>query len=403
MPERLADNLVIVMPRGMSLADWKRVGLLDREWRLYESVGASFATVCVVLSGMRSDPDVEAALTASAGGRFRVCFVANAAKEPLDQFVRSIPAKVASVLGPTGTTIVKTEQLTAGPIAVEIRDHLRAAGHRALLMTRGGYLWSRFAAHEFGPDSPEAGSAGAAEQALCRAADLLVGTTEEMVRDLCWRYQVDGRRTAVIPNFAAPPEQVHTSEERDKGLIVTAGALVARKRIGILIEAVARLDDELKSKVTLEVIGSGPEEGALRALAESRGARVRFTPPLGHADLQEKLGRCVIYAQASELEGHPKAVLDAMASGAVVVLADSPGLSTLIRTGSTGVLVPSADPADFANAFTGLLCDTDWCDLLGGAAARHAAQTFGLDLVAKQEVEAYRRILAGEPAARKAA
>lgn len=403
MPDLLADNLVIAMPRGMSLADWKRVGLLDREWRLYESVGASFGTVCLVLTGNRADPELETLLTATAQGRFRVCFVANSAKEPLEQFVRSIPARVAAALGPAGTTIVKTEQLTTGPIAVEIRDHLRAQGHRALLMTRGGYLWSRFAAHEFGPDSPEAESAGAAERVLCRAADLLVGTTEEMVRDLCWRYQVDARRTAVIPNFSSPPEQVHTSDEREKGLIVTAGALVARKRINILIEAVARLDEELKSTVTLEVIGSGPEEAALRALAESRGARVRFTPPLGHTDLLEKLGRCVIYAQASELEGHPKAVLDAMASGAVVVLADSPGLSTLIRTGSTGVLVPSADPADFANAFTGLLCDTDWCDLLGGAAARYAAQTFGLELVARAELDAYRRLLSGEPAARRAA
>lgn len=403
MPERLADNLVIVMPRGMSLADWKRVGLLDREWRLYESVGDRFGTVCLVLSGNRADPELEAALTASAGGRFRVCFVANSAKEPLDQFVRSIPGRTAELLGPQGTTIVKTEQLTAGPLAVEIRDHLRSQGRCAWLITRGGYLWSRFAAHEFGPDSPEAHSAGAAEQTLCAGADLLVGTTQEMVRDLCWRYQVDAKRTAVVPNFAAPPEQVHTSDEREKGLIVTAGALVARKRINILIEAVARLDDELRSGVTLEVIGSGPEEAALRTLAETRGANVRFTPPLGHAELIEKLGRCMIYAQASELEGHPKAVLDAMASGAVVVLADSPGLGSLIRTGSTGVLVPSADPADFANAFTGLLCDADWCDLLGGAAARYAAQTFGLDLVAKLEVEAYQRTLSFEPCVRRAA
>lgn len=392
MPDRLADNLVVVMPRGMSLADWKRVGLLDREWKLYERVGASFATVCVVLTGV-PDPQLEAALAAATRGRFRVCFVGNAERKPLDQHAQDVPRLVAEALGAPGRTVVKTEQLTAGPLAVDIRDHLRAQGHDVVLVSRGGYLWSRFAAHEFGPDSPEARSASVAERSLCRAADLLVGTTEDMVRDLCWRYRVDPSRTAVIPNFAVPPETVRTSQDRERGLIVTAGALVARKRIRILIEAVARLDEDLRETVTLQVIGAGPEEKTLRDLAESLGARVKFTPPLPHDQMMEALGRCMVYAQASELEGHPKAVIDAMASGAVVVLADSPGLTSLIRTGATGVLVPSADPGDFANAFTGLLGDPDWCDLLGGAAARHAAQHFGLDLVADLETAAYRRVL----------
>ena len=111
----------------------------------------------------------------------------------------------------------------------------------------------------------------------------------------------------------------------------------------------------------------------------------------------------MIYAQASELEGHPRAVIDAMAEGAVAVVADSPGLGPLIRTGSTGVLVPTAGPADFANAFTGLLSDTDWCDLLGGTAARTAAMFYGIDKVVEQEAAAYRRLLETAPARRDAA
>lgn len=403
--DRIADNLVLVMPKGMSLADWKRVGLLDREWRLYDRVGSSFAKICVVFSGPSTDPDLDAMLHAQAAGSYELALLSRPDGESPEAFHAAAAGRVAAALAPeTGAgTIIKTEQLTAGPLAVELRDSLRTQGRRAALITRGGYLWSRFAALEHGPNSEAARTAAEAERSLCRAADLLVGTTDDMISDLCWRYRVELGRTAVIPNFVVPPAEVRASGEREQGLIVTAGALVARKRIGILIEAVARLDDELRAKVVLEVIGDGPEQGALREMAERLNAPVRFMPPLAYQALLERLGRCLVYAQASELEGHPKAVIDAMAAGAVAVVADSPGLGSLIRTGSTGVLVPTADPADFANAFTGLLSDTDWCDLLGGTAARHAASAFGLDLIVPRELEAYRRAIAAAAPARIAA
>lgn len=391
------------MPRGMSLADWKRVGLLDREWSLYHRLGSKIRRLCVVLTGTEDNAAIESDLQTQADGQYQLSFIRALPGAPWEQTLAELPARVlAQIGGGSGArTVVKTEQLTSGPVAVEIRDALRRAGHEAALVTRGGYLWSRFSALEFGPDSPQARSAADSERVLCRNADIVVGTTEDMIGDLSWRYRVDLARTAVIPNFVIPPETLKTSAERVPGLIVTAGALVSRKRIGILIEALCRLDDDLRSRVVLEVIGDGPQEAALRDLAAKSNAPVQFKPPLPHARLLERLGQCFVYAQASELEGHPKAVIDAMAAGAVAVVADSPGLGSLIRTGSTGVLIPSADPADFANAFTGLLADTDWCDLLGGNAARHAAMHFGIDTVLPLELDAYKR--AFEYAAKRAA
>jgi glycosyltransferase involved in cell wall biosynthesis len=395
----IADNLVVVMPRGMGIAKWKRVGLLERDWCLYDRVGPMFRRVTLVLNGEGDDGSVEAEPAQRAGGRFDLRLQRIGSGEAEEG---AAVERVARDLLP-GSTIVRTEQLTVGGIAIEIRDRARAKGHVAALITRGGFLWSRFAALEFGPASPQARMAKVAERRLCLSADLLVGTTEEMVRDLCWRYCIDLGRTAVVPNFVVPCENILTASEREPGLIITAGELVARKRIDILIEAVAALDEELRSRVTLEVVGDGPELANLQRIAASLSAPVRFVPPMGYAALRERMARCLIYAQASELEGHPRSVIDAMAAGAVAVVADSPGLGSLVRTGSTGVLVPTSGPSDFANAFTGLLSDTDWCDLLGGTAARTSAMYFGIDQVAKLEAEAYRRALASVHARRSAA
>ena len=96
-------------------------------------------------------------------------------------------------------------------------------------------------------------------------------------------------RTAIIPNFVVPSGLVRPASEREPGLIVTAGALVARKRIGILLQAVALLDEDLRGRVNLEIIGDGPEESALRALAAELCVPARFFPPLGHVALRERL------------------------------------------------------------------------------------------------------------------
>jgi glycosyltransferase involved in cell wall biosynthesis len=393
---RVGETLVLVMPVGLTPEDWARYGQLERDWNLLGILGPEFARVVLVFQSGEASAGVRAGigdrLAKLADGRFDIQLV----RASTERGERA--ASLVGALVPSGScAVVRTDQLTAGTAAVTIRDELRARGCRVVLITRGGYLWSRFAAAEFGPDSREAKHAAETERALCRAADLVVGATHEMVNDLCWRYRLDMGRTAVIPNFVVIPEMIRPSTEREAGLIVSAGALVARKRLERLIEAVAALDEDLRSKVTLEIIGEGPEGANLRAHAERLGAPVRFREPLPYAELIDRLGRCLIYAQASSMEGHPKAVIDAMACGAVPVVADSPGLGSLIRTGSTGVLVPSGEPADFANAFTGLLSDTDWCDLLGGNAARGAAASFGVGHVAQLELDAMRGLLDRAP------
>jgi glycosyltransferase involved in cell wall biosynthesis len=386
----LADNLVLVLPRGLSLRDWNRVGHLDREWAYYQKLAAQFGRTILVSSGGPDDQALGQKLASTLPNPSSLTLLWNDTRvlEPL--FHASIPARVAQLLAPQSSVLILTEQFTAGAAAVATHAHLKALQHRVALVARGGYLWSRFAARECGPDSPQAVLAGQIEAALCCSADMVMGTTPEMVSDLCWRYHIDPREARCVPNFAIVPEVMTPASERERGLIVTAGNVLARKRIHILIEAIALMDPELKAATTLEVIGQGPELPKLRKTAESLGVSVRFVPTLPHAEFLERLSHASIYAQASDHEGHPRGVLDALAMGAVVVASDAPGLHGMVKTGSTGILVPTAEPRDFANAFAGILTDPDWCDLLGGTAARTIHAEYGIDRVVSLAIEACR-------------
>lgn len=389
----IADTLVLMFTRGLSLGEWDRTGLLGREWSLYSRLGHHLRRIILVTYGGPKDLEYKERFAAELPTGCGVEIVCNTGALPIADYTASLPARVAAMCVGRSPVIVKTNQFAAGKVACDVRDTVIAGGARTVLIARGGYLWSRFAAHEHGPDSEQAKAAGAAEVRLCSAADAIIGTTADMTSDLCWRYRLDPARVNIIPNFVLTPDESSPEPQREPGLILYAGQLVQRKRVDVLIQAVALLGPELRERVRLSIVGDGPELDNLKTLAGGLKIRCEFDRRIPHAQLMDRMRRCCIYAQASSLEGHPKTVIEAMAAGAAVVVADSPGLGEVVENGVTGVRVPGNEPAGFANAFTGLLDDSDWRDLLGASAAKAARSRFSLDTIVEMELAVYERAL----------
>ena len=168
------------------------------------------------------------------------------------------------------------------------------------------------------------------------------GAESEKVR----RY---GGRAVQVPNGV---DTDHYSPdpvvEREPGLIVCAARLDdSQKRQSDLIRAVALLDQPWR----LELIGTGPDERRLRALARELGVaeRVTFTGFLGNKDdVRQYFRRCTVFALASAFEGLPLALLEAMSCGAPAVGADIPAIAEVIEDGVNGALVPLGSPERLA-------------------------------------------------------
>lgn len=389
MNSTLADSLVLVFTFGMSLKGWRDTGMLDREWALYEAVGPSYRRVVVVTYGDEEDDRILASLLKSDEDRERFRLVCNRSGLPLQTFCAALPTLVKEQLGGCSSALVKTNQMVGGEVAVQIADGLRRQSLVAGLVARGGYLWTRFVTYERGPHSDAANEAAARERLLCTSADMVVGSTEDMVTDLAWRYGLDPARTAVIPNYVLPCDEVLPAENRERGLLLYAGQLVRRKRVDVLIDAVARLPDDIRAGVSLEVYGEGPERKNLMAQAEKLGAPVKFFPRIPHLQLLDRMRLACAFLQASELEGHPKTVLEAMACGTPVIVAASPGLQEVVVHGGTGIKVP-IDPDAFATAIGELIHDEDWREVIGASAARAVRAQFSLETVLVRELEVHR-------------
>lgn len=377
---RIADALVLVLTRGMSLAEWDRLGLIEREWGLYEELAGSYPRFVVLTYG---DEAQERAVAARMSPAPTVVVRPEAP---------DAPERLAAALDRVATVVIKTNQMDGVAPAIRATRALRARGVAVGLVGRGGYLRSRFAADQFGPGSRQAVDAAAEEQDLCDAADVIVGTTPEMAHALAWRYHVAFDRTRVIPNYVLVRGSTTCAAERDP-VVLYAGQLVARKRVDMVIEACGRLSAENRARLTLSIIGEGPEESRLRELAGQLGVNAVFERRVGHAELLRRMSRAAIYAQASSLEGHPKTVIEAMASGAAVVVTDSPGMGEVITHGVTGLRVESSAGA-IADAIDLLLTDEPWREQMGHAAAQVAQERFSIRRTLPMEIEAHRLALA---------
>jgi glycosyltransferase involved in cell wall biosynthesis len=159
----------------------------------------------------------------------------------------------------------------------------------------------------------------------------------------------------LVPSAVGPAFRPRAAAPVGTAVIGCVAALVPGKGHETLLAAVALLPE-----LELRLIGDGSARQALEALVERLGIakRVRF---LGALRLPEEiaaaLGELDLFALASQAEGLPTAVLEAMAVGVPVVATAVGGVPELVRDGETGRLVPVGDPVALAGAMAELLGD----------------------------------------------
>lgn len=148
---------------------------------------------------------------------------------------------------------------------------------------------------------------------------------------------------AILASVEVRPEAASASKRR----IVYLGRLVPVKRIELIIEAVDMLEQAHPGVFCLEIVGDGPLRAELESFASTVSAEVQFRG-FQHAPLNN-LSRAAALVLASEHEGLPMAVLEALTLG-VPVVAPRTGAIPEIVPPSGGRVLSNVSPASLAEA-----------------------------------------------------
>jgi glycosyltransferase involved in cell wall biosynthesis len=171
-------------------------------------------------------------------------------------------------------------------------------------------------------------------------------------------------------------------------LLLSVGRLSKEKRVGVLLDAFARLDDP---RVRLAIAGDGPARAELEADAP---AGVIFLGELHGRELATAYASADVFCFPSTTDTFGQVILEAAACGLPILAAAAGGALELVEQGRTGLLVAPDDANELAAALRRLAAAPRERSALG-----RAARAFALDRTWERSLDeldaAYRTAASG--------
>ena len=369
-------RIVLFFTRGVSLQTWRASGVLDRETALYRRLAKFGVQTTFVTYGDVRDLRVARDLPG-------IRVLCNWFGLPDDRYERWMTWVFAPWFWKAD--LFKSNQVNGADVAL-----WAARRWGKPVVARAGYLLKPFADRVFGDSSPESRRAAALEAFVLRHASHVVLTTPRMRDTVCAAYGVASGQVTVIPNYVdtnafrpVPAKNMDTNRPIRLGYV---GRLRPEKNLENLVRAVGGLS------VHLSLVGAGDGETALRELARGQKAEIEFLGQRRHSDLPGLMNSWDMFVLPSLIEGHPKALLEAMSCGLPVIATDVEGSRDVISHGVNGHLCGTG-VEELCAAVRTVSEDEELRSRLGATAREYVVTHYSLDTLLDNELAVYQKVL----------
>jgi glycosyltransferase involved in cell wall biosynthesis len=200
-----------------------------------------------------------------------------------------------------------------------------------------------------------------------KGAAKVVSVNQNFIGQVQETSRVQASKCEIIPNgVEVPPVSTEEADaflssrhlERGKFLLFV-GSVIPRKRVDLLLRMLS-----LPALRTYRLVICGRLADLvyleqLREIAAQTGVadRVQFEGAVGPSKIPSYLAGAAAYVSASEFEGRPNAVLEALAAGKIVVASNIPAHLEIIEDGDNGFLFPANTLSEANEIFAKILAD----------------------------------------------
>ncbi len=222
-------------------------------------------------------------------------------------------------------------------------------------------------------------TAGLREYLSIKSADIVIVTTEELQNKVKKVYKRD---SIVISNFVDTSKFKPLKKEN---YILYAGRIFWHKGIDYLLEAFVEIEKNFDIK--LKLAGLGDVE-FYKEKAKKLGIKnIEFLGVVDNDKMPELMGKAKIFVLPTlHREGHPKALIEAMACGCACVATAVEGNKGLIIDKLNGLLVPSKNVGRLKEAIIRIVENKDLFKNLAENAIK-TAKKFSLENTLHKEIE----------------
>lgn len=228
-----------------------------------------------------------------------------------------------------------------------------------------------------------------------RADDAGISCSGEVASSLPWRTETINNGIQIVENFE-PPEQGLRKRLglSDKAVITLCIAnLVRKKNHALLCRAFTEVQKRIGTECHLVLIGqNGAERWRLETLVNELGSAgcIHFWGPDPNA---AKLAvDADIFCLASDFEGLPLSLLEAMSAGLPVVVTDAGGMPSVVKDGVHGRVVARGSQQELAAALAELCSDEALRTRYGEQARIHVAKNYDVRVMFGRLSPIYARV-----------
>jgi len=186
------------------------------------------------------------------------------------------------------------------------------------------------------------------------------------------------------PNGRRPGDALATGPR-----LLFLGRIEPRNGLGLVLDALPRILERFPN-TRLTVAGDGPWGGHYRRRARQFGSSVEFVGEV-FADRPAYYGAADLYLAPTRIASFGVTLLEAMACGTPMILADNYGYRAVVGEGTEAVLLPADDATAWADTAIQLLADPARRAAMSEAGRAKAAE-FAWPIVAQRELEVYERV-----------
>ncbi|MDZ7372102.1 MAG: glycosyltransferase family 4 protein [candidate division KSB1 bacterium] len=180
---------------------------------------------------------------------------------------------------------------------------------------------------------------------------------------------------------------------RDELLVVTVANLRPVKGHIHILRAVQSMSPEERRKFVFCFVGADQMNGELQRIAADMQVKDHIVFAGFQADISLYLGAADLFLLASEDEGLPLALLEAMAAACPVIACNVGGVAEVIQEGFNGLLIEPRSPQAIKEALLKLAAKAELRRMLGDKAAETAKARFSAENMVSKYAELYRRLV----------
>ncbi|MFC1912156.1 glycosyltransferase family 4 protein [Chloroflexota bacterium] len=208
-----------------------------------------------------------------------------------------------------------------------------------------------------------------------------VGATTTRLRDEAEKWTRKDK-IYLLPNYVDTDLFRPESNNKEHNLLIYVGRFHPEKNLKMLIDVMNKLP-----QYKLAIVGGyGPSKEELYQYAsKQRISNVNFIGPVENEMLPVYLNKAEAFIIASKHEGHPKALIEAMACGLPCIGTNVPGIKEVIIDGETGILCEKTEES-IRTAIVQLLDHTEQMRQMGANARKFAFEHYSMEKVLNRKL-----------------